>query len=125
MHSSVSTQTVAIADSFRSCGHTLRQIDSTTLQHMIKLSSRSCGRALWGASAESRVGLEAAILNRRRRNKGRFMETDQERAERHERERIESNERYETERKESGARAEQERKDAREIREHPEDHRSD
>jgi hypothetical protein len=70
-----------------------------------------------------RIG--AAILNRRRRKKGRIMETDQERAERHERERIESNERYETERKESGARAEQERKDAREIREHPEDHRSD
>lgn len=53
------------------------------------------------------------------------METDQERAERHERERIESNERYESERKESGARHEQERKDAREIREHPEDHPSD
>jgi hypothetical protein len=54
-----------------------------------------------------------------------IMETDQERAERHERERIESNERYEEERKESGARAEQERKDARDVREHPEDHPSD
>ena len=70
-----------------------------------------------------RIGV--AILNRRRRNKGRFMETDQERAERHERERIESNERYEAERKEDGARHEQERKDARAIREHTGDDQSD
>jgi hypothetical protein len=53
------------------------------------------------------------------------METDKERAERHERERIEANERDELERKESGARHEQERKDARDVREHPEDHPSD
>ena len=93
---------------------------------MIKLSSRSLAGSAelrWFSGITGRIGV--TILSRRRRNKGRFMETDQERAERHERERIESNERYETERKESGARHEQERKDAREIREHPEDHPSD
>lgn len=45
-------------------------------------------------------------------------ETDEERAARHERERIESSERYERERKESGDRHESERLAARAIREH-------
>jgi hypothetical protein len=103
----------------------MRQIDSRALQHTFKLLSRSDGYIDFGSFGGIAGRIGSAILNRLRGKRAGFMETDQERAERHERERIESNERYETERKESGARHEQERKDAREIREHPEDHPSD
>lgn len=60
------------------------------------------------------IGCVASVLEGQHTDIGDCVETDRERAERHERERKESNERYERERKEARDEATEKRKEARE-----------